>query len=155
VGEISTMANPGSPALERLVGMVGAWDVELRFPGQATAPITRASFEWIEDGGFLLYRLGARAGGLPHAVFLIGGDDSSEVYTALYADDRGVSRVYQMRLDGPEWTMWREAPGFSQRFTGRFSDDGRTIWAKWERSDDGTTWEHDFDMTYRRVQEAR
>src|SRR5918993_347618 len=49
-----------------------------------------------------------------------------------------------------------EAPDFSpldfaQRFTGTFSDDGTTIAGRWEIAHDGSTWEHDFDLTYVRV----
>ena len=37
---------------------------------------------------------------------------------------------------------------FSQRYTGTFSDDGKTIAGAWEICHDGTTWEHDFDLSY-------
>jgi hypothetical protein len=37
------------------------------------------------------------------------------------------------------------------RFTGTFSDDGDTIGGTWEKSFDGSNWEHDFNLTYRRV----
>ena len=47
--------------------------------------------------------------------------------------------------------MWRDAPGFSQRFTGRVSDDGGTINGAWESSTDGVSWTHDFDLMYTRV----
>jgi hypothetical protein len=79
---------------------------------------------------------------------VIGGDESTETYCALYFDSRGVSRIYQMSLNDGVWKMWREAPGFRQRFTGTFSDDGGTIRGYWERSADGSHWEHDFDLTY-------
>jgi len=49
------------------------------------------------------------------------------------------------------WKLWRDAPGFSQRFTGTFSDDGRTIKGRWEKSGDGAQWDHDFDLTYTKV----
>ena len=32
-----------------------------------------------------------------------------------------------------------------------FSADGGTISGRWETSQDGSTWEHDFDLTYRKV----
>jgi hypothetical protein len=67
------------------------------------------------------------------------------------AISRHLKVLDQMRLEGAEWTMWREAPGFWQRFTGRFSDGGDTIAARWEKSPDGVRWEHDFDLTYRRL----
>jgi hypothetical protein len=33
----------------------------------------------------------------------------------------------------------------------RINEDGSTITACWEKSSDGTNWEHDFDLTYTRV----
>ena len=64
---------------------------------------------------------------------------------------RRVSRVYHMRFRDGDWQLWREAPGFCQRFKGVISNDGKAIDAKWEMSrDDGKTWQHDFDLTYRR-----
>ena len=43
-----------------------------------------------------------------------------------------------MRLADGVWKLWREGEPFAQRFTGRFSEDGET-------------WETDFDVTYTRV----
>ena len=40
---------------------------------------------------------------------------------------------------------------FAQRYTGTFSDDGTTIAGRWEIAHDGSTWEHDFDLTYTRM----
>ena len=53
------------------------------------------------------------------------------------------------------WKLSRSAPDFSplpfsQRFEGRFSEDGRRIEGAWEICHDGETWEHDFGMTYTR-----
>jgi hypothetical protein len=65
-------------------------------------------------------------------------------------DGRGVLRIYRMSVADGVWRMWRDAPGFNQRFSGRISDDGQTIEAAWEFSRDGTGWQKDFDVTYRR-----
>jgi hypothetical protein len=46
--------------------------------------------------------------------------------------------------------MWRDAPGFSQRFSGTFEDDGDTIVGLWNLSRDGTTWDEDLQITFRR-----
>jgi hypothetical protein len=61
-----------------------------------------------------------------------------------------------MRFSDGVWTLLRDSPdfsplSFSQRFTGTFGDDGDTIRGPWETSNDGSTWEHDFDLTYTRV----
>jgi|SRR5947209_4065616 len=145
-----TIATGANAVRTRLEALVGEWEVELSFPNDPPGTVhIPASFAWLEDGDFLLYRLGDTATGAPHSTCIIGGDASTDSYAALYADDRGVSRVYQMRLDGGEWTMWRKSSGFSQRFVGTF--DGDAIIARWEKSPDDVHWEHDFDLRYRRL----
>jgi hypothetical protein len=70
----------------------------------------------------------------------------------LYFDERTVSRKYEVALHGNVLHWWRNAPGFSQRYTATVSEDGRTIVGKGELSKDGTTWEGDLELTYSRVQ---
>ena len=141
-------------ALSPLEVLFGRWDVQIRWSPKTHemvgGPITvhaSAQFDWIEDGHFLIQRQGAN-GGPSEARLLMGGDDTSGEFSVLYGDGRGVSRVYQMSFGDRVWRMWRNAPGFNQRFEGRLSTDGRTIEAHWEKSTTGDTWEHDFDLTY-------
>ncbi len=47
--------------------------------------------------------------------------------------------------------MWRDAPRFWQRFSGRVSDDANVIRGAWEKSSDGSTWEHDLELIYTRI----
>jgi len=146
------MARIANPALKDLAVLIGDWDLALSFPVDPPGQVCgHASCAWLEDGAFLLMRTGAKTAGAPYSISIIGRDDSTETYTLLYLDDRSVSRVYQMSLGNGEWKQWREAPGFSQRFTGRFSAASNTITARWEKSTDGVSWEHDFDLTYTRV----
>ncbi len=56
-----------------------------------------------------------------------------------------------MSFNGDLWKMWRELLGFSQRFDGKFTDDGKTITAHWEKSFDGKKWEHDFNIMYKKL----
>jgi hypothetical protein len=84
----------------------------------------------------------------PEGRLIVGRDDTSGEYGVLYADARGVSRVYRMTIDERIWRIWRSAPGFNQRFEGRLSTDGRTIEAYWDKFADGDTWERDFDLSY-------
>ncbi len=72
---------------------------------------------------------------------IIGGDDSTETFTVLHYDSRGVSRVYQMSFGNGVWRMWREAPGFWQRFSATLEADG-SIRGAWEKSLDESSWEH-------------
>jgi hypothetical protein len=62
-----------------------------------------------------------------------------------------------MSFDSGVWKLSRTSADFSpldfaQRFTGTLSDDGRTIRGRWELAHDGSTWEHDFDLVYTRVE---
>jgi hypothetical protein len=82
---------------------------------------------------------------------VIGADDRSGNYGYLYADSRGVKRVYEMSFDEREWRIWGQAgPDFHQRFIATISDDRNGIDGRWERSRDGESWELDFELTYTR-----
>ena len=135
---------PPNPALKQLEALIGEWDVEVpRFPGARG----RATFEWLEGGAYLRFHAEA-PDPAPSATLIISRDESSEIYTVLHYDSRGVSRVYQMSFGEGIWKMWRQAPGFWQRFSGTLSPDGSSIRASWEKSPDGSSWEHDFDLIY-------
>lgn len=147
----SSRASIPNPALRPLSTLVGEWELEASVGGQPLGR-GRTVFEWLEGGAFLVQRSDVAQAEFPAATVIIGRDDATETYCMLHFDSRGVSRVYQMSLnDAGVWQMWREAPGFSQRFMGTISDDGRTIRGHWEKSGDGSTWEHDFDLMYTKV----
>jgi hypothetical protein len=88
----------------------------------------------------------------PDGVAVIGCDGMNATYYQLYTDERDVQRVYEMSLGDGVWKLWRDGEPFSQRFTGRFSEDGNTIAGRWEIAEDGQTWRTDFDLTYTRVE---
>jgi hypothetical protein len=140
-------------AVERLIG---TWEFEPGVDGRS-AGRGLATFEWMEDGAFVLERAEATwtdPGWVEDAPrsnrAVIGLDDTTGALVQLYADSRGVTRIYRMTLTDEAWTLERAAPGFHQRFIGIFGDDGRTIDGRWESSPDGTTWELDFPITYRK-----
>jgi hypothetical protein len=144
-----------NPALRRLDPLVGEWEFEASVAGQVLGR-GQATFAWL-DGSFLVQHAdGDPARSTPEwndnapfpVVSIIGLDDAAEMFSMLYADARGVHRIYQITLADGVWTQWRDAFGFHQRFTGRFSADGTTIVGRWERSPDGSSWTPDFDLTY-------
>lgn len=138
-----------NPAIEHLEPLIGEWRVHVPDEGDEI-DAGRVSFEWLDDGAFVKYRSQSPAP-YPSGVVIIGCDDTTGRCAALYSDSRGVARLYGMSLSDGVWRQWREAPGFSQRFAGRFGDDGDTISGTWELCEDGETWRRDFDVVYRRV----
>jgi hypothetical protein len=150
-----TSSHQHNPALNHLEILVGDWEMELSdapfLPGPSDTAKGYVSFEWVQDGAFLLMRMGDTPPSPPAAIWLISRDESTPDYTVLYYDARSVSRVYEMSFSECVWKMWRESPGFWQRYEGKLSNNGNTITAQWEKSSDGTKWEHDFDVTYTKV----
>ncbi|MDH6116132.1 hypothetical protein [Kitasatospora sp. GAS204B] len=143
-----------NPALADLRFLVGDWDMALSgaefLPDSESTMHGSVVFEWIEDGAALVIRQGGAA------TWIIGRDDSGQDYQVLYADNRGVSRVYGMSLTDSVWRLWRRTPEFSQRYHGEISADRAVITGRWEKSvDGGTTWDHDFDLRYSRTSPSR
>ena len=149
------MNRPTNPALEQLGAFVGEWTTEITsmsfHPDPSAVVQGHTSFQWSEGEAFLLQRSEVPNTEFPRSIAIIGPDDAAGTYSMLYFDSRGVSRIYRMTFSGGIWTLWRDFPGFSQRFNGSFSDDHNTITAYWEKSSDGSNWERDFDITYKRV----
>jgi hypothetical protein len=146
-----------NPALAQLAPLIGVWDIEISSMSFRTDSSAvergRSSFDWLEGGAFLVQHSEISASDFPRSMAVMGADDEAGTYRMLYYDSRGVSRIYRMTFSGEIWTLWRDFPGFSQRFHGMFSEDGRSITARWERSSDGSNWEHDFALTYTKVRE--
>ena len=146
---------PSNPALEALTPLIGEWKIEITSMSFRTDPAARerghSSFVWLEGGAFLLQHTEISANDFPRSVAVIGADDEAGAYRMLYYDSRGVSRIYRMTFSGGIWTLWRDFPGFHQRFHGTLAEDGSLITAYWEKSGDGSTWEHDFALTYTKV----
>jgi hypothetical protein len=144
--------------LDLLEPLVGAWTIEVQFPGRepVSAEGARLTFEWILDRHFLLQRSTVPDTAVPDGLCVIALDEERDSFTQHYFDARGVVRVYGMNLEGGVLTLWRNTPDFSaldfaQRFRGEFSADGTTITGAWEIAHDGKTFEHDFAMSYRRI----
>ncbi len=88
--------------------------------------------------------------GIPSGIGIFGSDDTAKEYFLLYFDERGVSRKFQVTLHDNVWKFWRNAPGFSQRFTGTILEGGNTMVGESELSTDGSSWEKDLELTYKR-----
>ena len=142
-----------NPALKPFSVLIGNWNTT---GTHALIPDTilhgRTSFEWLEGGAFLVMRTEIDEPSIPSGIAIIGSDDSTNEYFMLYFDERGVSRKFEVTLRDNVWKWWRNVPGFSQRYQGTIVDAGNTIIGKGELSKDGSTWEKDLDLTYKRVE---
>ena len=146
-----------SAALAPLEPLVGEWSIEALFPQLPPTDVRgKMTFEWMTGGEFLIQRSEVPVPEAPDGLSIIGVDPGGGSYLQHYFDSRGVARVYAMSFDDGVWKLSRTTADFSpldfsQHFTGTLSDDGRTIRGSWEICHDGTTWEHDFGVVYRRV----
>jgi hypothetical protein len=145
-------------SLDRLNVLIGRWEMEASFEagffGPGAPPVTgrgRTTFEWLEGRFFLTQRFANEHPAAPSGITIIGAGADPEIFEQDYYDSRGVARVYQMSLEAGVWKLWREAPGFWQRYTGQIAEDGATIKGAWEASADGREWRHDFGLTYIKV----
>jgi hypothetical protein len=143
------MQPPTGDPLEPLNALIGSWWIEATHPFfPSTVVGGQADFEWLEGERFLLQRSRTDHPEFPDSLIVFGADGGE--LSMHYFDSRGVHRVYDVSFDDGVWRMWRHSPGFSQRFTGMFEDDGDTIAGLWKLSRDDTTWDDDLQITFRR-----
>lgn len=139
-------------ALEPLTTLVGEWKTvgtHPMVPGKTFHG--RSSFSWLEGGAFLVMHSEIDEPEIPSGIAVFGSDDASDALFMLYFDERGVSRKYDVSFRDATLKWWRDAPGFSQRFTGRITDDGHTIVGAGALCRDGKNWEGDLQLTYTRI----
>jgi hypothetical protein len=126
----SNLSNP-NPALSDLQVLVGQWEMELSdasfLPDPSVTVRNKVLFEWLEDAAFLIMRMGDDPAKQQGAIWLINRDEASSDYKVFYYDDRNISRIYEMSFTDQVWKLWRKSPGFSQRFEGKISPEGKKI----------------------------
>jgi hypothetical protein len=135
-------------ALLRLEPLLGDWDLTMSNAWflEGPDPTGSATIEWSGDA-FVVMR--SEMGGTPAWDFTIGHRDSENEYVALYHDERGVCRVYDMTFADGVWAMLRTDSDFHQRFSCAVEPD--RIHGAWEMSEDqGHSWRKDFDLTFQR-----
>lgn len=151
-------------SFEPLNRLVGTWSTSMTHPAMPGI-VVRGSVEiqWLEGEKFLIHRARTDHPDFPDSISVVGFMDRDRVddshatdnaprprLSMHYFDSRGVFRVYHASIDASAWRLWREAPEFSQRFTGVVSNDGNTIDGRWELSRDNVNWTSDLEITYRR-----
>jgi hypothetical protein len=165
-GRRSSAPTPG-PEIQRLGALVGRWRSEGHIVGEAPVSIKGTDvYEWLPGGFFLVHHVDVMIGEQPvQAIEIIGEyDPTTDSFTARAYDNQGNVTIMRARVDDQGvWTFTgggdiapaaqpTSATGSGAvRSTLTVSPDGRRMAAKWERSDDGTTWQLWMDMTFTRM----
>jgi hypothetical protein len=138
--------------LERLAEVfVGNWTLTITNQWWLDDPTTvtsgTATCDWLGDS---FIRLQAEFDGEPTWDFVFGRSDARGEFVALYHDERGVQRVFDVTLEDGIWTMSRTDPDFHQRLLGRVEGD-RMVGQTDMSEDQGKTWRKDFDLIFERT----
>jgi hypothetical protein len=138
--------------LERVAAIfAGEWRVRLEHqwwvedPDAVVTGTARGS--WLGDS---FVRFEASLDGKPTWDFVFGRSDAADRFVALYTDERGVHRIFDLVLDDEGWSMSRADPDFHQRLNGRLEGD-RMVGTADASEDEGATWRKDFDLIFERA----
>ena len=111
------------------------------------------TYEWYPGEFFLVHNADGRVGDAAiKSIEIMGYDPERQCYFAPFFDSTGGFGVEEIRLNGNTWT-WRgsNVMGVKEhRCIAVVSDDGRTVRAPHEKSDDGEKWALWMDVTLRR-----
>jgi hypothetical protein len=136
------------PTLEPFDALIGTWATEASHPlfeGVVPGSIT---FEWFEGGHFLVERSHNDHELFPDAICVIGAPEGGAGLVMEYFDSRGVRRTYRVSLDDGVLRMWRDDPGFAQRFCATLGHD--QFEGRWQLARTPGDWQDDLSVTYRR-----
>lgn len=148
--KIGAKAHKPNPALKVFEPLVGEWQTTGNHPYLPGAKLRgRASIEWAMGGAFLLLRSEIDHPEFPDGIEIVGSDDEAKTYYLLHFDERGVSRKYDMAVNGNQITWWRDDKHFAQRFTMGIGKDKLVSYG--EMSRDGGAWEKDLALDYKKV----
>jgi hypothetical protein len=150
---LSPQTRPG-PEHRKLGVFLGTWHTT----GEVAATESTAAanvdaidtYKWYPGEFFLVHDADARVGdGAIESIEIIGYDAERRCYFAAFFDSTGGFGTEEIRLDGNSWT-WRgsNVMGVKEhRCTAVVSDDGKTVRARHEKSDDGNNWALWMDVT--------
>jgi uncharacterized protein DUF1579 len=155
-----------SREIQRLGALVGRWRSEGYIVGEVPIPITGTDiYEWLPGGFFLVHHVDVVIGGQPvQAIELIEYDPTTDSFIGRAYDNQGNITIMRAKVD--EQGVWTFTGGGdvaavarpstaaaveAVRSTLTVSPDRTTMTARWERCDDGKTWQPWMDMTFTRM----
>ena len=147
-GDRPTDMTDRDPILEPFDALIGTWATEATHPMvDAVVPGT-ITFEWLEGGHFLVQRSHNDHESFPDAICVIGAPEQGDGLLLEYFDSRGVRRTYGISLEDGVLRMWRDAPGFDQRYEATVAPD--VFEGVFQLAETPGEWQDDLKLTYRR-----
>jgi hypothetical protein len=139
--------------LERLNMFIGRWLTEGETVGGREGPamqiVASDVYEWAPGGRFVMHPAYGRIGDVGvGGLEIIGNDPVTGQYRTYFFDSQGNIITETLSYRDGTWT-WQ---GEHARCTGVFSEDGKTLTARHERSDDGKHWEPSMTVTLRKIE---
>ena len=152
VARMAKGKGPG-PEHKRLEKFIGRWMTvgeTVEGPGGPSLPILASDiYEWVPGGFFIQHFVHSRIGELRvGGIEIIGYDASSMSFRTHFFDSQGVMITESLSVDDEGVWHWQ---GTHHRCTGTFTNDGDTLTAKHERSDDGVAWEPSMTVVIRKI----
>ena len=128
--------------------LIGTWHTEATHPQFQDVVPGRVSYEWLAGNRFLVERSHNDHPAFPDAISVIGPPEEGEGLTVEYFDSRGVRRTYGISFEDGVLRMWRDAPGFDQRFSAPVEQN--RIEGQWQLAQTPGDWRDDLKITYSR-----
>ena len=136
------------PALEGFDALIGTWDTEAKHRLVDETVQGDITFEWLEGGHYLIMRSHVDHELFPDGLCVIGAPEEGDGLAMEYFDSRGVRRTYGISLEDGVLRMWRDAPGFDQRYEATIAPD--SFEGLFQLAETPGEWQDDLKMTYRR-----
>src|SRR3954451_6165801 len=149
---IGSEAQRRNPELETLTPLIGQWRTTGTHPlVPGTTFHGRTSFEWFENGAFVLMRSETGEPEIPSAVAIIGSDDAAGTLTMIYFDERDISRRYTVEVTEGQVRWHRDEAGSARALVLSTAADGGRLEGRGKMSRDGGPWEGDLQLDYERI----
>lgn len=135
------------PALAPFEVLIGTWDTEAVHPLIDAVVPGVVTFEWLEGGHFVVQRSHNDHELFPDSICVIGPPEDGAGLVMEYFDSRGVRRTYDISFEDGVLRIWREAPGFDQRYSATVAD---TFEGQFQLAETPGEWKDDLKVSYRR-----
>jgi Protein of unknown function (DUF1579) len=139
--------------LDQLEVFIGRWITEgetVAAPdAPATAIVASDVYQWAPGKYFVVHPAYGRIGTIGvGGVEIIGFDPETRQFQTYFFDSQGNVTRQRLSVRDGVWT-WADS---HSRCTGVLSDDGTTLTARHERSDDGATWVQSMNVVLRKIE---